>query len=559
MGKKRGGSGSTAASSQSGETNQLLRTINELNALVRDLRAEISALKKEKKTPAMPQQAQPERPQEPKGSGWTLVKGSKGKIRDGSKDIKLREKDWAEPILQPDELREGASGVALVTQAEAEEIYAELSKCSGCMALISPQKVEEAGARSRPIQLKAETAEGRMVLLKRHITSVGDAELLPKYEKAKAIERASLQVSNKSAKIVLSVTQAHASESTYKDFVSQPRKAFFSKLAADQLDNHVLFMTQPVQKQKGNSIWIEAVATVHQRHVKDFYAASGRQEVFVKPFIDKDAEPDKTMRVCWLQEDMTLKDALSRASRFGDGTCGVVCGQRGLGIRTRSEDFEKIASKLIGKEAMEVMSKRQGQRYFEISKIPPWVDYADLQEQLNKGDLWKWETSLVRVARSWNTKTFIVRASSDPPRDHLIIDDHWLPIQAARSKPPSIMTKKTPTSSMTPPTKASTTSRATAPSTSMSPPPPSGGNEIRELTQLMRSFMRTTEERFKALEVAFSLAGSTASSVFDDEEDEDEDEEMEAEGQAEAQPAAKPKPAKRPTKGDPKNAKKMKV
>ena len=70
-----------------------------------------------------------------------------------------------------------------------------------------------------------------------------------------------------------------------------------------------------------------------------------------------------------------------------------------------------------------------------MSKIPPWVDWADVQGELSAK--WKWGADLTREVRSVNCKIFVVGAVTPPPHDSVIIDGHRCPVQAARTKKPA--------------------------------------------------------------------------------------------------------------------------
>ena len=49
--------------------------------------------------------------------------------------------------------------------------------------------------------------------------------------------------------------------------------------------------------------------------------------------------------------------------------------------------------------------------------------------------LWKWDTELVRVMNRFRTKTFLVGASTAPPRDAATVDKQWMPISLAPERP----------------------------------------------------------------------------------------------------------------------------
>ena len=64
-------------------------------------------------------------PSQPKASideGWTTVKSSKKKATvEKRPPLKLRALDWSVPIIAPGDFKDGAIGVAMVSQMEGEK------------------------------------------------------------------------------------------------------------------------------------------------------------------------------------------------------------------------------------------------------------------------------------------------------------------------------------------------------------------------------------------------------------------------------------------------------
>ena len=143
----------------------------------------------------------------------------------------------------------------------------------------------------------------------------------------------------------------------------------------------------------------------------------------------KDAPSPVNLKVVWLENEVTLDEALSKAGRFEGIAKGLACGKRGLGVRVPEDKFEEVLFKFLGPIAGAKEMKKQGQDVYEISKAPPWVDFDDLQSTLR--NTWKWEIDPVRCFHKWNTKTFLVRSSAAPPQDSCVVQGHILLVQAA--------------------------------------------------------------------------------------------------------------------------------
>ena len=139
----------------------------------------------------------------PERDGWIPVKSSK-KEKDEEKTqvpLQLRSMDWPVPIIEPSDFKDGASGVAMVSNKDGEQIAKEVSQCSGQMAVIASKDIPN--RMSRAIEVKALTKEGRLVRVDRFITNVGDKEVTARYEAKKEINECTMHVPNNMCKIVI--------------------------------------------------------------------------------------------------------------------------------------------------------------------------------------------------------------------------------------------------------------------------------------------------------------------------------------------------------------------
>ena len=82
----------------------------------------------------------------------------------------------------------------------------------------------------------------------------------------------------------------------------------------------------------------------------------------------KDAPSPVNLKLVWLENEVTLDDALSKAGRFEGRAKGLVCGKRGLGVRVPEDKFEEVLFKFLGPIAGAKEMKTQGQEVYEISK-----------------------------------------------------------------------------------------------------------------------------------------------------------------------------------------------
>ena len=333
------------------------------------------------------------------------------------------------------DLQDGTDGVAMLSQAEGERVHAELKGAKGSTAVITKGPIVEAGDSCRKVQVKARTPEGRLVIVSRFLTNVGDQPVTPKYERAKATAKAQLDVHDTSQRLVIQIFKKHTEANIYDTMRKAPRAAIHEWVQDRGFGGDVLYMSMPAVKRMGpDDEWLEALMTVRNSKVDYVLRCSGTGGVFVKPFMTVDTDPQIARKVCWLEEGAKLSDAISRAGRYGDRAFGVVSGRQGLGIRVDVASFAEMARKLLPEDKAKQEIAREGQTLYELAKIPPWVDFLDLQTQLEA--TWEWKVELAREIRGWSTKTFLVRATCPPTRDAAVIDGHWIPVQAARPRKP---------------------------------------------------------------------------------------------------------------------------
>ena len=88
---------------------------------------------------------------------------------------------------------------------------------------------------------------------------------------------------------------------------------------------------------------------------------SGQQATFTRPLLVKDVLSPVNLKVVWLENEVTLDDALSKAGRFEGRAKGLVCGKRGLGVRVPEDKFEEVLFKFLGPIAGATEMKKQGQ------------------------------------------------------------------------------------------------------------------------------------------------------------------------------------------------------
>ena len=101
-------------------------------------------------------------------SGWTEVKNKRDKHLGGTEKERFRpswfEDDWNVPVVNETEILAVSKGVAIVSQGEGEKIFSTLcgstlSKPQGQIAVLTPNKIPDAGDLSEEIHVRVKVNE----------------------------------------------------------------------------------------------------------------------------------------------------------------------------------------------------------------------------------------------------------------------------------------------------------------------------------------------------------------------------------------------------------------
>ena len=368
---------------------------------------------------------------------WTPVKRKKRQLvkkpESGDKtELSLRADDWNVPVnISDDEFTDKGAGISVRSQADGERIFEELKGSVGRMAVVTPKAIEAAETKSTELQCKMVNDAGRLIILKRYLTLIGDKNVKALYLAKENQDKQTLAVGDASVRVVFQMCEKHMSETEYKNAKKSPRAALMAWLEKHELNKTVLYMTQPYVKSVYGNEWIEGVASIRKDSLPSFLKISGEDGGFTKQFLTADVKDD-SMRIIWFEENTTLADARSRSARYKDQALGLVSGRRGLGVRVLKDNFNELAVKILGDTVGNAEVKKQGQKIFEITKVPVWVDFKDVRKELRTK--LGWDVTHIRDIPGWNAKTFIVGASETPAFDHIVVDQHWIPIQPARER-----------------------------------------------------------------------------------------------------------------------------
>ena len=526
---------------------QLMATIAELNLQIAEMRAERAPKTNAQSVPGLsppPPSASTGKTEKGKAKDatetaevWNDVKPRKAKApkaatsdarapdskvdkAPGVPQIWLREEDWNIPVVMTDKLIDGASGVAIVSQAQADKLVMELDRATGKMAIITRWNVPAAGDKCCALMVKGLNMNNRLEIREMHITQLGDTTVAPKYVKESTMTKTSITLENRTRKVVLTMDERYVPTEVFKAAKLSQRVALEGWLKAHELGKELIYMGRPSVKQVEGRQYIEVVASFHTQKLQTLLQGSGDGGTFAKLFVDKDDVEKRELYIVWFEEGTTLADALSRAKRHPEATMGLVAGKGGLGVRFKDENFASNVKKVFGAAVAQREELRRNSKVYEISAVPPWVQF----DQLAAGLLatLQWEVSYVTTFSRGNTKNILVRAGTPPSKDVVIYNKHWMPIQEARERTkPTVSKLRAPRA--TPPAVVRPTppkavdrviTRTEASSSSDS------GNIMGMLQKLLAGQAETTG-RLLALESRMEIDDLTPSDFEDELEEED--------------------------------------
>ena len=364
--------------------------------------------------------------------GWSVVRQKRDKreqtpIR--GVGLQLRSEDWNVPVVTVSAFRDGANGIALTTQREGEDAYNEMIFCKGSMGVLTPKPIP--AAESQEVEVLVRRANGQTDTVKKYLTNVGDTPI--QCDSAADVDACTLRMENKTKKLMLQIHKDYATEQLYAAAKQVPKVAVDKWLANVGLRDGTLNIGSPYIRKTGDSEWVETVLVVRDLLMGQFLTYSGKEGVFIAPYYDKDNLDDGTLKKIMFEKGTTLDQALSRAARHANLTVGLCVNARGLGVRVNALHYKDMVTKILSAPAAAAVLQRDGQKFYQMTKVPPWVDFGDLRATLR--DQCKWEVELVRTWTRYGSKAFIVRASYPPPLDVFIIEHHKVPVQLAPDRP----------------------------------------------------------------------------------------------------------------------------
>ena len=216
--------------------------------------------------------------------------------------------------------------------------------------------------------------------------------------------------------------RGHTGEATWASAISH------GALASRQWLKHVTAVepldVRPPTRSAGSEDQIQLVAMIKESLVDQVLRASSRDGVFTRTFFESDE--DRAMyRVIPLEEGTTLQAAQSKAAWLGDASFGVVTTRRGLAIRVKAGDFERVVKQVRPDDSHKLLGSK-----WEVSGLPLAMSADALGAFLHP-----WVVHPVYTYRQGMRRTWVVQATESPGATKVQHDFGLAVIQEARPRP----------------------------------------------------------------------------------------------------------------------------
>ena len=369
--------------------------------------------------------------------GWKTItrkprKNNQGDVSKGKPDekripLRLVQKDWSVKVLSRDELVKGSEGVCLTTDEHATEVLPFLGNQNIRLVLITPNKLNE---KSVKFECRCFAVNDRLTKVTRWYTNIGSQVVIPSlFENGNDTPK--VMLTNTTVKMVLQVVKKYCTTSEWQAATSNPGAALRDWVSEAGATSSLVHSYRPIHKDKlqGGAQWIEQVVVLKASGAKSLMKVSGVKGIFAKRYLGE-GQPNASTdwKIIWFGQEMKLKTVLERGQLLGDDFKGLAHGRNGLGVRVPMDSYTSCGKLLLGDA---FTPAKDNSSIYEIGKVPVWVSPEDLV--LEMITQMAWVTEFVRVNKSYGGyKNFLVRGSTEPPKDCLMVGEDLVLIQPAK-------------------------------------------------------------------------------------------------------------------------------
>ena len=319
----------------------------------------------------------------------------------------MEQQGWSAPILETIVgATDTTTGVCAVNMQAAVMAVNELSSTLP-LAILSPKNVDEKGTA---IWYVAKDKDGRMQSRQRFLIQLGASPVVY----TPVMTKKSVNADTTKVVLTLSKDLMHQSGTDNEtwDFAVQHPKPAVRKWLMSRTDSEVLDVHNPTRI-SGISGQMQVIAEVGAKSQVTCLKTSGVDGVIIRPYYQTQMERD-LYRVVPLLATLSLPEANRKAVWLGALAMGVVPYKRGFAIRVLATDYKQAVLKLRPEDAEYLMGQQ-----WDISGLPSGTGKLGLLSLMKP---WKC-TPVYTYKQSNGRRTWIVRASSDPPFALLQLDD----------------------------------------------------------------------------------------------------------------------------------------
>ena len=313
--------------------------------------------------------------------GWSVVRPKRNKREQTpvkGVGLQQRSEDWNVPVINVSAFRDGANVIALTTQREGEEAFREMIFCTGSMGVLASLPIQD--SESQEVEVLVRRANGQTDTVKKYLTNVGETPI--QCDSAADVHACTLKVENRTKKMMLQIHKDYAPEQMYATAKQVPKVAVDKWLA----DVGTLNVSNPYVRKTGDAEWIETILVVRELLMGQLLTCSGKERVFISPHWGKDNMDDGTLEKIMFEKGNTLDQALSRAARHANLTDGLFVNARRLGVRVSAVHHKDMVANILSAPAAAALLQRDGQTFYQMTQVPPWVDVVDSRTTL-RGEL----------------------------------------------------------------------------------------------------------------------------------------------------------------------------
>ena len=330
--------------------------------------------------------------------GWETVQDKKKIAKEGTKKETLLAEEFSVTVVENTAaLKHNEPAVCLGNVTETDRALQEL-KPAVPQAVLCPVKRNDAATE---VWVVVKDEQGKEQARRRYMHQLSSRLVVHTSSAQKGGK-----ITDTSKLVVLSVSQKHSGDQTWKQMRERPRSLIADWLKSEVGANEILEIRTP----SITDGTMQTVVRVDQSLHRKVLTLSGRGGIFSRPWYEKQetspgTETVREFRSVPIPLERDLASSLRMAEAQGEEVQGVVPYGPGFALRVRTASYEKVLEMVQEKEAL---LKFKGSKY-EVKGLPLSWGSAQIKEFL--GD---WDATPLFGTRRGFSKTWVVAAVEAP-------------------------------------------------------------------------------------------------------------------------------------------------